>query len=523
MAASTKEKKGERKNGIKRLVFIALSMLLEIVAMTAVFTSIGTSTEWINITVNFAAFVTVLIIYSQHRTSAVKVPWIMLIMVFPVFGLSMFLLNGLNRPTKALRERFSEMRQRYKSLFPPADGSLESLGAVSKTAVPVASYLEKCIGFKLYSDTDIKYYADTGDIYEAMIEALESAEKYIFMEYFTIEDASSWQRIQDILVRKLSEGVEVRVFYDDVGSIKFIDNDFAKSLRALGIKCRIFNPFAPGLNMLLNCRDHRKITVVDGKVAFTGGFNIAEEYFNITSPYGKWKDAGVRIKGRAALSFTGMFLNMWIATSKKSVSEYEDSDITERYFDVPDSGETGGSFVQPYADSPIDDERIGEEVYISMINSAREKCWFMTPYLIITDEMLHALCLAAKRGVDVRIITPGIPDKKMVYNLTRSFYPALSEKGVRIFEWTPGFCHSKVCMVDSETAAVGSINLDYRSLYHSFEDGVFIAGGDIIKDIEDDFLATFGECREIDPEFLADRSIPTRIWQMVLRLFAELL
>ena len=339
------------------------------------------------------------------------------------------------------------------------------------------------------------------------------------MEYHAIEDKESWHRIQTALEERVRAGVEVRVFYDDMGSIGFINTDFVKKLESVGIKCRVFNPFAPGLNLFLNNRDHRKITVVDGKVGFTGGYNLANEYFNITHPYGQWKDTGIRLEGDAVRSLTITFLEMWNAIK---ASDQDDTDI-DRYLPESDYQAEEKGYVQPYADSPMDDEQVGEEVYISMANKAEKYCYYITPYLIITDEMTHALSLAAKRGVDVRIITPGIPDKKLVYGVTRSFYGGLVRNGVRIFEWEPGFCHAKMSIADDKMATCGTINLDYRSLYHHFENGCFLYHCNAVAEIKRDFDKTFKECREVTEQYRTGRSATLRLGQLFLRLFAQLL
>ena len=318
---------------------------------------------------------------------------------------------------------------------------------------------------------------------------------------------------------RVKAGVEVRVFYDDMGSIGFINTDFVKKLEFAGIHCRVFNPFMPGLNVFLNNRDHRKITVIDGKIGFTGGYNLANEYFNYTHPYGQWKDTGIRLEGDAVRSLTITFLEMWNAVSMKDIN---DTDF-DQYLVKSDYQAAQEGFIQPYADSPMDDEQVGEEVYISMINKAERYCWFMTPYLIITDEMTHALCLAAKRGVDVRIITPGMPDKKLIYSITRSFYHGLVKNGVRIYEWTPGFCHAKMSVADDCMATCGTINLDYRSLYHHFENGCFMADSQTVLDIRDDLGATMNECREVTEKYRTGRSAYLRLGQLFMRLFAGLL
>ena len=398
-------------------------------------------------------------------------------------------------------------------------------------------YIRRQAGYPVYENTKVEYYDDAAKGLEAQKKDLAKAEKFIFMEYHAIEDAESWHELRDILAERVKAGVEVRVFYDDMGSLGFINTDFVKRTESFGIQCRVFNPFAPGLNLFLNNRDHRKITVIDGKVGFTGGYNLANEYFHRTEPYGFWKDTGVRLEGDAVQSLTVTFLEMWNAVNEgdqddkefmkyimasnaerlaekasKKINEEKAAKIEkegEAYFDkmkemiepnekyLSDTEAASGDhlgFVQPYADSPMDEIHVGEDVYISMAESAQKYAWFITPYLIITDEMCHAFSLAARRGVDVRIITPGIPDKKVVYSVTRSYYNGLARNGVRVFEFTPGFCHAKMSIVDDLMATCGTINLDYRSLYHHFENGCLYADCDAVMDTKKDFEETFAQC-----------------------------
>lgn len=340
------------------------------------------------------------------------------------------------------------------------------------------------------------------------------------MEYHAIEDKESWHRIQEVLQNRVRAGVEVRVFYDDMGSIGFINTDFVDKMEAIGIQCRVFNPFVPGLNLFLNNRDHRKITVVDGKVGFTGGYNLANEYFNLTHPYGQWKDTGVKITGEAVKSLTVTFLEMWNAVKDRKTA---DKDFKKYLPEVNYQAKESEAFVIPYADSPMDDLHVGEDVYISMANKAEKYCYFMTPYLILTDEMTQALGLAARRGVDVRIITPGIPDKKIIYHVTRSFYNGLVRNGVKIYEWEPGFCHAKMSVADDKMATCGTINMDYRSLYHHFENGSFFFNCQAVRDMKADFDNTFGQCRDVTERYRTGRSSMLRLGQLFLRLFAELL
>ena len=516
---TTLEKKAAAKNGIGRLVFAAFSILLEISLIVLLFTKLNHYATWINTLTRFVALILVLGIYGQHKTSTMKMPWIMLIMAFPIMGVILFLLVGLNGSTWKMRNRFQLIDSVLMPKLPQNHDILETMKEKDMDAATIAAYINRYSGYPIYQNTDIRYFDDALKGLEAQLEDMSKAEKFIFMEYHAIENKDAWHRIQTVLEERIKAGVEVRVFYDDMGSIGFINTDFVEKMESVGIQCRVFNPFAPGLNFFLNNRDHRKITVIDGKIGFTGGYNLANEYFNFTHPYGQWKDTGVRLEGDAVKSLTATFLEMWNAIKD---SDKDDTDI-EKYLMTSNYSAKENGYIQPYADSPMDEEQVGEEVYISMVNKANRYCYFMTPYLIITDEMTHALSLAAKRGVDVRIITPGIPDKKVIYGVTRSFYNSLVRNGVRIFEWEPGFCHAKMSIADDKMATCGTINLDYRSLYHHFENGCFMYDCNAVKEIKKDFDNTFTACREVTEQYQTGRSSILRLSQLFLRLFAQLL
>lgn len=519
LSSSTFEGKKKTENGTKRLIFTAVSILLEIVFLLFLFTKVSEYATIIDWVTRIVAIFLVLGLYSMDKTSSMKMPWIILMLAFPILGVSLYLLVGLNGSTKKMRARYEEIDKKLLPYLPDNRQILEWMKKENPQAGAIASYLTNYSCYPVYQNTDVTYYDEAIKGLDAQLEDLSKAEKFIFMEYHAIEDEEAWQRIQTVLEDRVKAGVEVRIFYDDMGSIWFVNMDFATKLKSLGIKCRVFNPILPGLNMFLNNRDHRKITVIDGKVAYTGGYNLANEYFNITHPYGIWKDTGIRMEGDAVKSMTVAFLEMWNAAGNVKSKELVPEKYVINY--VYQAQQRG--YVQPYADSPLDGEQVGEEVYISMANKAEKYCWFITPYLIITDEMTHALTLAAKRGVDVRIITPGIPDKKIVYSVTRSFYHNLVKHGVRIYEWTPGFCHAKMSVADDKMATCGTINLDYRSLYHHFENGCFLADCDAVLEIRDDLIRTMGESREVTDQYKEGRSAGLRLGQLILRLFAELL
>ena len=514
----TLEGKKKTQNGVKHGIFSALAILLQAIFLINMFTSLNRYFEWIDWATRLLSTLLVLKIYAQHQTATMKMPWIILILVFPILGVSLYLLVGLDGGTKMMSRRYREVDAKLFPLLPENREVLNELKEKEPKAGGIASYLHSYAKYPVYNNTKLIYFDEAEKGLEAQLADLAKAEKFIFMEYHAIEDAQSWSRIQRVLEERVRAGVEVRVFYDDMGSIGFVNKKFAEKLEAVGIRCHVFNPVHPMMNVFLNNRDHRKITVVDGKIGYTGGYNLANEYFNITHPYGQWKDTGVRMEGDAVRSLTATFLEMWNASIR---TENDEDTALGTYF--PTYAAEGNGFIQPYADSPLDDEHVGEEVYISMANKAEKYCWFITPYLIITDEMAHALSLAAKRGVDVRIITPGIPDKKMVYNVTRSFYNCLVRNGVRVYEWTPGFCHAKMSITDDCMATCGTINLDYRSLYHHFENGCFMADCDAVSDIRADFERIMAQSRDVTRQYREGRSATLRLGQLVMRFFAELL
>ena len=515
----TVEKKAAVKNGVYRMGFAVLSIIINSIILVSVVVWLGNSWPAFHMLLSLFSASIVLGIYSQHRTSSMKMPWIMLILILPIAGLVFYLMVGLNSSTKKMRKRYEDIDAVLLPLLPENAGIMDELKNKYPFVGNIAYYLKKHAGYPVYKNTDIVYYDDAAKGIEAQKEELKKAQHFIFMEYHAIEDAQSWHEIQDILEEKVKEGVEVRVFYDDMGSIGFVNTDFVKRLRAKGIRARVFNPFAPGLNLFLNNRDHRKITVIDGKVGFTGGYNIANEYFHICEPYGYWKDTGIRFEGDAVRSLTITFLEMWNAIKGNDIDDIS----FEKYLVNYDYKSRENGYVIPYADSPMDAVQVGEDVYMSMAEMAKDYVWYITPYLIITDEMINTLSLAARRGVDVRIITPGIPDKKIIYSVTRSYYNVLARNGVKIYEYSPGFCHAKMSICDDTAATCGTINLDYRSLYHHFENGCLYCGCEAVAKTKADFIKIFEQSQEVTEYYVSSRGSFLRFGQMILRLFAPLM
>ena len=508
-------KKQPSSNSIARMAFVAVALLFQVGWIFLRVLWLNEYSQRVSFLTSLLILIVVLKLNSKNTNAAMKMPWIMLLLAFPVLGLSLYLLfEILGDP--GVGKRLRRVRQEMKREIPAnARRAFDHLQALDITAANHSRYLWNTAGYPVYENTTVKYYPEAVEAFQDMKRQLEKAENFIFMEYFIVEDKSAFRELEEILVRKAKEGVQVRLMYDDFGSVGTVNIAFARRLNAEGIQCVLFNPATPFLNLFMNHRDHRKITVIDGKVGFTGGYNLAEEYFDRTRPYGKWKDTGVKLEGEAVRSLTATFLELWAVQTRSK------EDMTP-YLEVSHSVPARG-FVQPFADNPLDQERTAEDVYLNLIFQADRSLYFMTPYLIITDEVSRALGMAARRGVDVRIITPGIPDKKAIYAVTRSYYRGLARQGVRIFEYSPGFCHAKQCVCDGKIASIGTSNLDYRSLYHHFENNVLLYGCDAVQDIQADFENLFPQCEEVTDKYCTGRGAMLGFWQYILRLFAPLL
>lgn len=465
-----------------------------------------------------ASLVIVLGLVKSDDNPSYRIAWITLVMALPVFGGFCYLIAGNKRPSRRMRKRIEVERRRLAPLKPTLTQALERLRERDVRAAGRSEYLKR-YGCPLYENSRATYYPIGEEMFAAMLEALEAAEHFIFMEYFIIEDGEMWRKTLEVLQRKARAGVDVRLIYDDFGCLTLLPNSFVQDMESRGIKCLRFNPFVPFLSMVMNTRDHRKIMVIDGYVAFNGGINLADEYINRKVVNGHWKDTGVKVRGDAVWSFTLMFLEMWNAFRREE-GDCEDFDAFRPHAHHPEAFETDG-FVQPFDDSPLDDEPVSATTYIDILAQAKRYAYIFTPYLIIDDLMRAALANAAKRGVDVRIVTPGIPDKKLVFRLTRSNYPPLLSAGVRIFEYTPGFIHAKSMLSDDCYGLVGTVNLDYRSLFLHFECGTYLYGAAALDALKADKLATLAKCREVTTDDCRE-GFWGRLLDAVLRAFAPL-
>lgn len=441
-----------------------------------------------------------------------KLSWLALILSFPIFGGLFYLLLKLQGSSgKFYRSRAHYDAWKSDNLKQDPDCAAE-FSRLYPSRVTQLEYMSGTAGYPLFRNTETVFLTPGEEFFSHFIEELEKAEKFIFLEFFILDDGYMWDKTFEILVRKASEGVDIRLMYDNIGSLFTLPDGFYKTLEPFGIKCATFNEFKPLWSSVQNNRDHRKIMVIDGKVAFTGGVNLADEYINERQRFGYWKDCALMLRGDAIWSFTFTFLQMWnrVHGTEEDVSVYK---IPQPVISAADG------FVLPYADDPGDDENVSEHVYMQIITQAKKYLYIETPYLIIDDSMMSALILAAKSGVDVRIVTPSIPDKKLVFMTTRSYYLPLIRGGVKIYEYTPGFIHSKAVVSDDEVATVGSPNFDFRSLYLHFECGTVLYGNKTVTDVRDDFFDILKDCHEITEEEM-QRHLPVRIFQSILRLLA---
>ena len=508
---------GSVKNSVGRAAFVFFAIVSQVFWILLLIKRLNEYSTLISLCTTVLTLIVVLWLYNTRMPMGFKLPWIMLILAFPVLGLSLYLLLGRSDITKGMRLRIEKIDEKLEKCLKQEEHILNDLKARDRSAANQMTYISKYAKYPVYENTDVEFYKDASDGFEAQLEELQKAEKFIFIEYHAIEDGISFGRMKKILAEKVKQGVDVRILYDDVGSVGFIDSVFVKRMEALGIKCRVFNPLVPVLNMIMNNRDHRKLTVIDGKVGFTGGYNLADKYFNLENPYGHWKDTGLKLTGDAVQSLTVTFLELWSAMSKDEIED------VHKFFSVNTYKASEKCLVQPYADSPLDDELVGENVYMNIVKMAKSYVYFTTPYLIISDELQRELSMAVKRGVDVRIITPGIPDKKTVFEVTRSNYGPLVNAGVRIYEYTPGFIHAKECICDDKIAVTGTINLDYRSLYLHFENGVLLYGCSAVEDMKEDYDEILRKCSEVTNDYQKRPSLIVVIKRSILRLFAPLL
>ena len=506
-----------------RSFLIILFLLFQFILLGVSFSSL---TEYLNYILIFnlilAFFISVYIV-NRQESPEFKIAWLTFMCILPIFGILYYVYFELNPKWRNNAVRVQKLIKDTSYLLEANNETLNSAEHDIPERMGLLHFLQKKGSYPVYNDTDAEYYSLGEKGFEAMKTALKNAKTYIFMEYFIVLPGTLLDDLIDILKERAEAGVDVRIMYDGFCHIKTLPYNFPEQMRKLGILVNVFEPLSPFLSTDQNNRDHRKITVIDGEVAFTGGFNLADEYANYTHPLGHWKDVVVRIKGDAVKTFVVLFLQNWHLNGDKP------EDIWEKYIvdgadkskEQHNTGKKG--YVVPYADSPNIPNEIGETVYLDILNKAQNYVWIMSPYLVLGSVVLKAVDYAAQRGVDVRIIIPHIPDKKIPFMVARSFYPELLHAGVKIYEYTPGFVHAKIFVSDDIAATVGSYNMDSRSFYLNYEVGVLLANCPSIKVISEDFEITQQLCQEMKLQDYMSLPFTSRIIGKILRLFGPLL
>lgn len=511
---------GRKKKGALNVLFsrVGLVAVLFLVStlVFGVMLEFTAEDQWVVALIIFVFDVSVIIyIINTDHDASVKLTWILVIVVTSTFGALLYAVSQINMGVRKVRRFFYEEISSHRKDLRQDEEVLQQLQEDSNETADLVTYLNRSGVFPAHAHCDVTYYSLGEEKWRDMLVELEKAEKFIFLEYFIVDEGLMWGTILEILARKAAEGVDVRLMYDGTCAITPLPYDYPKRIRELGIQCKMFSPIRPFISTRYNYRDHRKILVIDGKVAFTGGVNLADEYINHIDLFGHWKDTAIRVKGPAVRSFTFMFLTMWNSDGDRA--EYRP------YLEAPVEAHLDKKgYVIPYGDNPFDKDKVGQKVYMDLLNRANSYVHIMTPYLVPDDSLLGALKYAAERGVDVKMILPGIPDKAAVYALAKTYFATLMESGVEIYLYTPGFVHAKTVTSDDKKAVVGTINWDYRSLYHHFECAAYMYDVECIPDIEADFQATLEKCERVTEQTLKSRSFGEVVAGKAMKLIAPL-
>ena len=510
-----------KKKGLLHLIFsrfgiIALLIVLQVLIYVSFYGWLKDALPIFTILMMLFLICGVVYLFNCGMDFSAKLTWLFVIALLPLTGAMFLFFTRMNLGHRKLSQREEELIDQTREAIPQSEKVLEELEKDGSGTEDLATYLNRTGCFPVFDNTEVTFFPIGEDKFAAMLEALKAAKKFIFMEYFIVEEGYMWGKILEILVEKAAAGVEVRVMYDGMCEMSTLPANYCKLLKEKGIKAKAFSPILPIVSSHYNYRDHRKILVIDGEVAFNGGVNLADEYINRIERFGHWKDTALMLKGDAVKSFTLLFLQMWNIDEK----EPQFTPWVEEGSLVP---ENPSGYVMPYGDCPLDDDKVGEAVYMDILNRATDYVHIMTPYLILDGELETALRYAAQRGVDVKLILPGIPDKKAAYALAKSHYKRLVEAGVKIYEYTPGFVHAKVFVSDDKKAVVGTINLDYRSLYHHFECATYLYKTACIPEIEQDFLQTLAKCREVTEESIKKEKAAYKIVGGLMKFIAPLM
>ena len=495
---------------------LALLQILMFIVLVSRFYTLG-SAVYLMMTV-FSVAVMLYLFERDNLNPSYKLLWVVVMVLLPVTGALFYFLWGDTKLTKKQQLEINKIRDnawKYRDERPEV---LAAVGKIDPGLVKQARFLDDYAKATPYQNTSAKYYPMGEDFFADYIEDLKNAKKNIFMHYFIVDEGYMWDTILDVLKQKVKEGVDVRIMYDDFGTLITLPSGYEKKLRSWGIKVGVFNPVKFTLHigdyLMLNHRDHRKITVIDNNIGYGGGLNIADEYINVITRFGVWKDTAFRIEGEAVYGLTSTFIRAWHLVTGEGLNYANYKPTVKK--------ETDG-IIQPYFDTPLDNLNICESAYLGVINNAKKYVYITTPYLVIDNEMITSLCLAAQSGIDVKIMVPGIPDKWYVYYITQSYYKVLLEAGVEIYEYTPGFLHAKMYVSDDIQAIVGSANMDFRSMYLHFENCCSFYGGSMVQEVKKDFTETLKECRKVTLEQVKKTPLRKRIFQMIFRIWSPMM
>ena len=493
------------------IIFSAISVLAQVVFLIILGVYLSEHSLLVYTFSEVAAIITAICIINRRGNPSYKIPWLVFILVFPIFGIMMFLLSGGGRVTPYLKNRMQKCEDKYIGSLERSDDIQSTMRYADYLHSRQADYLVGESGYPLYKNTSVDFVAPGEAFLPRFIEELQKAKKYIYIEFFIVAEGIMWDSICAVLEQKVREGVEVKLLFDDFGSIKRQRKDFIWKLRKTGIEVAAFNKIRPSVDLFMNNRNHRKIVVIDGKTAITGGLNLADEYINQLERFGYWMDCAVILKGDAVKSLLAMFCSTWEFTTGKAIDIK--SHISEEF-------SIAEGFVLPYGDGPLDDKNPAEGIYMQILSTAQKYVYITSPYLIIDNAMINALKMAAKSGIDVRIITPAVPDKWYVHPVTQYNYLELLEAGVRIYEYTPGFIHSKIFVSDDSVATVGTVNMDYRSFNLHFECGVWMASNKTVRNIKEHYRDLLSVSREITIEDWYNTPRLVRLKRAILHVFA---
>ena len=498
-----------------RYIIAVLITLLEVLAIMGILIACCIYIPYFYLAAFATQIFCVIRIIASDDNPDYKVPWLLFVLIVPLAGFMLYFLFYSRR----LQKRFIKRLDNLKSHTYEQDDSelFTKLREENPVAAAQANMLCKIAETHMFTNTKQEYFPLGEDMYQRMLTDLKAAEKFIYMYYFIIEEGKFWNSILDILKAKAASGVEVKVLYDDIGCMMTLPGDYHKILKGYGIEAVPFSRLQGNADSEFNNRSHRKITVIDGKVGYTGGVNIADEYINEIVRFGHWKDTALRLEGEAVWELTKLFL-VDFGINKRKMPEIR-RDVYPAQANISEPG-----YIIPFGDGPhpIYERRVGKSVIQNMLSGATRYAWMTSPYLIIDNDLCTDLENAALRGVDVRIMVPHIPDKKLVFAMTRSFYHRLMEAGVKIYEYEPGFIHAKSYLVDDDLAMIGTINLDYRSLVHHFENGVWMYQCEAVKALKKDMDDTLTKCIEVTPDMLKTNLLQ-RFICAVVRIFAPML